>query len=289
MYSLLLALIHICSQYDIHSGHITISCDNKGVLSFIQCQHPYVSCSHKHHDLLHAIQNTRCSCPLSLSFQYITSHQDDLFRFEDLLLLAQLNVQADSLTKQALHILGAQQAPPVLSPLPNAGWTLLLNDQPVLMDPQPLLLDHLSSCSAVPYWICKSLLTDHLATLVDWPLLNAALSPHPPTYRMWVSKFASGHSAVGTTMAKWKQWDSLCAPVAKLPMNPLSMSSSAHILYALTNGTPWSTPSKPGFSKLTPHHPSPIALSPFFTNGVPSRFISHPASPQHKQLLTKQR
>jgi len=167
-------------------------------------------------------------CPLSLSFQYVAGHQDEFSRFDDLPLLAQLNVQADSLAKQALHILGSQQASPVLSTLPNVGWTLLIKDVPISSDPWPILLDHLSFRSAIPYWIKRGHFSEHSATLVDWSLLNAALSPYPPTYRMWASKFVSGHSAVGLTMARWKQWDSpLC------PLCCLTDESTLHILQCL--------------------------------------------------------
>jgi len=216
MHALLLALTHICSTHGLSAGHVSIGCDNKGVLSLVQRPKAYVSCSSKHHDLLRAIVNTRRSCPLSLSFHYVAGHQDDLARFEDLPLLAQLNVQADSLAKQALHILGNQQASPLVTPLPNVGWTLFLKDLPVSSDPRPLLLDHLSYRSAIPYWIKRGQLTDYSASLIDWPLLDAALSSHPPTYRMWASKFASGHSAVGRTMAQWKRWDSPICPFCKL-------------------------------------------------------------------------
>jgi len=48
---------------------------------------------------------------------------------------------------------------------------------------------------------------------IDWTLLEKALSSQPPTYSMWLSKFASGHSAVGTTMARWRKWDSPHCPI----------------------------------------------------------------------------
>jgi len=71
-----------------------------------------------------------------------------------------------------------------------------------------VLLYHLSSHSALPYWINKGHLTNSIALLIDWPLLHEA---RPPTYQMWASEFASGHSTVGSTMYKWKKWDlSLC-------------------------------------------------------------------------------
>jgi len=145
MHALLLALVSLCIQHDISTGHITIGCDNKGVISLLHRPRSYISGSSKHQDLLWAIIHTRCLCPISLSFQYVAGHQDELSRFEDLPLLAQLNVQADSLAKQALHLLGAQHAPPLLSTLPNIGWTLLIKEAPISSDPRPLLLDHLSS------------------------------------------------------------------------------------------------------------------------------------------------
>jgi len=101
MYTLLLALVCLCSQHDIHMGHITIGCNNKGVLSLVQHPWPYVSCLLKHHNLLQAILNTCHLCPLTLSFQYVAGHQDDFSCFDDLPLLAQLNIQANSLAKQA--------------------------------------------------------------------------------------------------------------------------------------------------------------------------------------------
>jgi len=48
---------------------------------------------------------------------------------------------------------------------------------------------------------------------VQWDTLHAAISTYPPTFQMWLSKFASGHSAVGVTMSRWKKWDSLLCPV----------------------------------------------------------------------------
>ncbi len=225
LHALLLALVSLCTQHDLVSGHVTIGCDNKGVLSLMHRPRTYISGSSKHQDLLWAIIHTRRLCPLSLSFQYVAGHQDELSRFEDLPLLAQLNVQADSLAKQALHILGSQHASPVLSTLPNVGWMLLIKDVPISADPRPALLDHLSFRAAIPYWIKRGHFSAHSASLVDWSLLNDALSPFPATYRMWASKFASGHSAVGLTLARWKQWDSPLCPLCRL-----SEESTLHVL-----------------------------------------------------------
>jgi len=120
MLTLLLAITHLCSNRNLTAGQITIGCNNKGVIQLVQCSWSYVPCSQKHADLLQAICLARKQCLVSLRFQYVAGHQDDLMRFEDLPLLAQLNVQADSMAKQALHVLVAQGAPlsSILSSIP---------------------------------------------------------------------------------------------------------------------------------------------------------------------------
>jgi len=111
MLTLLLAITHLCTNSNLTTGQITIGCDNKGVIQLVQCSWSYVPCSQKHADLLQAICLAHNCCPVSLRFQYVVGHQDDLMWFEDLPLLAQLNVQADSMAKQALHVLAAQGTP----------------------------------------------------------------------------------------------------------------------------------------------------------------------------------
>jgi len=154
-------------------------------------------------------------CPLHLSFKYMAGHQDKLTCFEDIPLLAQLNVQADLLTKQALHILGSHSAPPLLSPLPGLSWTLLIGSMSVASNLRLSLLDNLSCKEATSYWIQKGQLSPQTAAQVDWSLLGATLQSCPPTHCMWLSKFVSGHSAISTTMAHWKCWDSPSCPLCR--------------------------------------------------------------------------
>jgi len=44
MHTLLLALVSICSQHGISTGHVAIGCNNKGVVSLVQWPRSYVSC-----------------------------------------------------------------------------------------------------------------------------------------------------------------------------------------------------------------------------------------------------
>ncbi len=47
----------------------------------------------------------------------------------------------------------------------------------------------------------------------------------PPTFQMWLSKFASGHSAVATTMFHWKRWESATCPLCQS-----AEETTAHVL-----------------------------------------------------------
>jgi len=108
MLLVLLAVNHLAVAHHVSSGHLTISCNNQGVLSQVLHHSLYIPGASKHADLLQAIHHAHCHCQVSLSFQYVAGHQDDLLHFADLSPLAQLNMQADSMAKQALHILSQQ-------------------------------------------------------------------------------------------------------------------------------------------------------------------------------------
>ncbi len=187
------------------------------MLHHVRCPPLYIPwCAVKHADLVQVILTTQCLCPIQLEFQYVTGHQDEFTHFEDLPPLAQLNVQANHMAKQALHVLGSTNTPALLSALPGVTWYLLIQDCPISSEPCLEILNHLSTLTAIPYWISKGQLTNHLALLVNWSLLEHALSSHPPTYHMWLSKFASGHSTVGQTVHHWKHWNSPVCPVCQL-------------------------------------------------------------------------
>jgi len=127
--TLINAVNFLCKQHQITPGHITIGCDNKGAISQINKVYAYIPCSAKHLDLLWTIQHSHQQCPISLSFEYVAGHQDDLSHTEELPPLARLNITADSLACHKLHRLGYSNTPalPFFS-LPGKSWYLALAD-----------------------------------------------------------------------------------------------------------------------------------------------------------------
>ncbi len=213
MLSLLLAINHLAKLQGLSLGHLTIGCDNQGVISQVLHRTPYIPGASKHTDLICTIHHAIQHCPIPLLFQYAAGHQDDFIHYDDLSPLAQLNVQANSMAKQALHILGHQHAPLLLDFLPGVAWSLVIAGQLVPLDPHPVIIDHLSCQCALAYWIHKGQFSITSLLQTDWPLLGSALRSQPHTFHMWASKFASGHTTIGQTMAHWKLWPSPHCPL----------------------------------------------------------------------------
>jgi len=137
-----------------------------------------------------------------------------LTRFEDLPPHQRLNVWADFLAKRELHQIASLPIPIQFPPsLHGENWSAYLHDQKLVSDLHILVIDSLGEAQALRYWEQKGHLSPQSFLLVQWDILHAAISAYPPTFQMWLSKFASGHSTVGVTMFRWKKWDSAVCPV----------------------------------------------------------------------------
>jgi len=128
------------------------------------------------------------------------------------------------MAKQALHVLGANDTPQLLTSLPNVSWTLSLANLLVTFDPCPagtteLLLYHqiLHKKGHVPLpWLL-------------WLIGLSSKMPFYPMYRMWASKFAFSHSAAGSLCINGRNGTCLCAPFANSLRKKPYMSYKAPI------------------------------------------------------------
>jgi len=112
-------------------------------------------------------------CSIQFTFCYVVGHQDNLM-FEDLPLIIHLNVQADTMAKQAIHILVGNDTVPILLPLPGKQWAFLANSIPVLQ----LLLDYLRQLKPLN---CHPVLDPERPTLITCSVshqLGASRSSH---------------------------------------------------------------------------------------------------------------
>jgi len=181
-----------------------------------QAFNEYVPCSTPHADLIRAINTLHQRSPLDISFIYVPGHQDAFSQFEDLSPLARLNVWADRLAKQELYRVASLPDPPCPpNSLTGETWSAFIADTKIVADPCPPILDALGRKQALQYWETKGHLNNESFQLVQWDHLEKAIKSFLHTFQMWLSKFISGHSAVGVTMFWWKQWDSALCPVCQ--------------------------------------------------------------------------
>jgi len=92
-------------------------------------------------------------------------------------------------------------------------WAAYLPSGKITSDLQLPIHEHLSQQAAKQYWAHEQQLNNHSFSLIQWETLKMVLAGFPSTFQMWLSKFASGHSAVATTMRCWKRWDSDLCPL----------------------------------------------------------------------------
>jgi len=214
MHAMLLATQSICTAFSLTSGKVTLGCDNLGVISQLRYPKETISCSCKHADLIRACQGILHLLPIQVSLVHVRGHQNSQLPFEALDRLAQLNSMADDLAKQHL-LLAISQSIPSLPIGPLAGeswWCSLPNGTKLTSDPQSPVLFALSSPQVQEYLSRHNLLPALAFPLVNWDAIGQASASSPPLYRLWISKFASGHSAVGHMMFKRKEWDNDLCP-----------------------------------------------------------------------------
>jgi len=231
MHALLLYLHSACQYFAISSGHMTVTCDNKTVISLCNYQGLSPPPDTAHLDLVRAIWSLHNISSLSLTFRHIRGHQDDWVAVSRLEPLAQLNVGADTLAKEHLqHLL---QTGHVTSPLPLASevWSCWLGSTKIIHNPHRSLSHHLGIQSAKTYLVQKQLFSPAAFELVDWEAWKSATASLPDQLSMWSGKFISGHCAVGRTMLRWKQWTHSQCPCCALPDE-----TSQHVLLCMDPG-----------------------------------------------------
>jgi len=168
-----------------------------------------VSCSCKQADLIQACKALLRLLPIYVSLVHVQGHQDSLLPFAALDCIAQLNSMANELAKKHLHLAISQGIPSLpVGPLFGESWSCSLSSGAKLTsNPHGLVLLSLSSPLVQEYLSHCHLLPMAAFPLVNWPAIGCASSASPLLYHLWISKFASGHSAVGHMMLKHGEWD----------------------------------------------------------------------------------
>jgi len=111
---------------------------------------------------------------------------------------------ANNLAKQHLLLAIAKNIPSLpVGPLAGKPWSCSLPDGfKLTSDPHGPVLLALSSPQVQEYFSHFLFLPMTAFSLVNWLAIGYAFSSSSPLYCLWISKFVSGHSAIGHMMLK---------------------------------------------------------------------------------------
>jgi len=93
------------------------------------------------------------------------------------------------------------------------AWALQVNNETITSDPHPQILWHLGYRASYHYMVDKKAFISPTGfPLINFSALSMALKATSPLYRLWYSKFVSGHSATRRMMHLWGKWDNALCP-----------------------------------------------------------------------------
>jgi hypothetical protein len=208
VHAMMLGLFAFCTFYKISEGHVRLGCDNSNSVRHGKGDWCKVPLSIAHADLIRAIRVIKHKLSITVDFEHVYGHQDDLLAFEDLPRLAQLNVQMDSNAKRRLIQLYEQPANPRCpSSIAYEGWQCSINGIKVTSDPGKAIRRAVFGTKLRAFLVAKHRITPSAFDDIDWDAMEKATDLFPPLYRLWVSKHASGFFGIGTMMLNWKYWE----------------------------------------------------------------------------------
>jgi hypothetical protein len=215
---MLLGLLVFCTFHGITEGRVRLGCDNDNSIRHGKGDCLKVSLSTAHADLIRAIRVIKAQLPISVDFEHVYGHQDDLLSFHDLPRPAQLNVQMDHWAKQHLVQL-YEQSPGPLCPASIAfeGWQCWVKGTKITSDPGKALRAAVFGTRLRAHLVKKQRISPAAFDDIDWAAMTMATDLFPPLYRLWVSKHVSGFFGHGTMMLNWGFWEHSKCPCCSHP------------------------------------------------------------------------
>jgi hypothetical protein len=220
VHAILLALWTICLRHSILAGHIKIACDNLEAVTQSQYTHLDPSTKLRNVDLIRAIRRLVSRLPITIAFEHVFGHQDDIVD-RQLTLLEVLNIEMDRAAKlhldQLIYADQRGELPPCSTLLYGEGVGIYVGDRKIFDDPTYLLQLQAYSPDIRRSLHDKGKLDESSFPLVDFAAMDAALRLAPQGFRLWTAKHLSGHCAVGRMMKLWRFWDTDNCPCCHAP------------------------------------------------------------------------
>ena len=148
--------------------------------------------------------------PIKWSFRHVKGHQDDHKNYTILDKWGQLNVDADRLAKNCLHLAIQEHhwSPANISLPGEIGPISIFTEQNPIKVTSKLMhtLWHvIATQKAQKYWISRQIIPEHCTDLINWALLSKATKTLPHYCRRWIMKWTSVIIGVGKYMKRWNE------------------------------------------------------------------------------------
>ena len=206
----------ICKKYNINNGQVTVGCDGKGAIDALQYEHDIIKSSRKHFDLISAITNIMKESEIQYNRVHIKGHQDDIFEFDQLTRLEQLNVAADLIAKERLH--KELEKDDIQRESSRPQRILRENSAIYWEDPQgkrikisshlqKSLTSYIQRTKIRNYWKEKGKFSSYTERKIDWEHTTKSHGRNKKMFNQWLSKWITGICGVGVMMKLWKFQD----------------------------------------------------------------------------------
>ena len=232
---LMMTVNYICMSKHVHTGKITVACDNQSALKSA-FQHNHVTSKSKSRDILQAIYLQRRLTSLKWIPMHVRGHQDG--KKEILTDWEQANVDCDDL---AGHARIDNSLTPDHTPLAGEGWRLRLGTDIITGHIDTALTDHCTKANAIEYWSTRGRFNKNQSHHVNWNALKKATRIIPARRQLFLTKLYSGFHCTAKVMHRRKEWDDATCPLCKQMEDHIHViqcqSDTAQAYFANSYGT----------------------------------------------------
>ena len=195
----------IVKTHDIHTGRVTVACDNESALWACFGDGP-VKATDSSFDLIRVIRHAIKHSTIQWATQHVKGHQD---KDKNALLdeWAHANIEADRLAGEYWDDKygSGNRNRPTPGPMPGEGWRITIDRRPITTHVEQQLYEQMYRDRMVSYWERKQRLALGQSTKVEWEQYYGALQLTTKARRQWTQKHFCGFEGNNYMMHKWGQ------------------------------------------------------------------------------------
>ena len=230
--ALITHIVKLCIKYHIKEGTVHIGCDGKGAIDAIMNKYESVQTSRKHFDIISSIHKLIDLTPINWTFRHISAHQDDVKSYDELNRWEQLNVEADTIAKDHMKEMIAEEDWNKNRPnwLPLETCAVFWTDRQgrahrICSKLSVTLKNHTGSDRIRDYWVRKGKFTPLTERSIDWESHHKSHSNLSTGHNRWMSKWLTGFCGIGIMLQIYKHQHH-----NKCPRCQINETNVAHIL-----------------------------------------------------------